>query len=334
MVISYSCQATREKREKNRKKQANWGKEQLQLIKKLQRNLILNQHKTNYLLILMKIRVRIKQTKYSRGIWGVIVIACLLVGCKSSTGVTSSTTAIMKTEEALFTSVLNRSFSFDTFSARFHLDFSGMQQELGSKVQLKMICDDRMQISIQPFLGIEMFRIEISNDSIKMLDKMNKRFMVDSYQQLKKEMGIDFNYQNLQALITNQLFIPGENRISTNHFRRFRVTNANNLAEFQLKDRNESFYTFTADGDERLLSTVIEYGNQIFSWHYSQFQTLNNQAFPLKMVARLSSVNQTQGTATLTFSTPEINHPVTMDFNIPSGYNRVTLEQMINSIKK
>ena len=267
-------------------------------------------------------------------LFGSIVFACLLAGCKSSTGITSSGAEIMKTEEAFFASVIDRSFHFDTFSARLNLDFSGMNQELSSKAQLKMIHDDRLQISIQPFLGVEMFRIEISNDSIKILDRMYKRFMADSYQHLKREMEIDLNFQNLQALLTNQLFVPGENRISSRHFRRFRIIKGSRSAELQLKDSNDSYYTFTADGDERLLSTKIEHGNQILAWDYSQFQKIDNQEFPMKITTRLSAIDQTQGTATLTFSSPEINRPVSMDFNIPSGYSRVTLEQMINLIRK
>ena len=258
----------------------------------------------------------------------------LLSGCKSPTNLTSSATEIMKTEEAFFASMLARSFRYDTFSARLSLEFSGMQQEFSSRVHMKMIRDERMQFSVQPFPGIEMVRVEISNDSIKMLDRINRRFIADSYQRLKKEMGVDFNFQNLQALFTNQLFVPGVNAISTRHFRQFSITKNNRLAEFQLKDRSESTYTFTADVDEKLLSAKIENENQKLSWDYSQFQTVGSQLFPMKMNARLTTDDQIQGTATITFSTPEINRTISMDFNIPSGYKRVTLEQMINSIVK
>ena len=263
--------------------------------------------------------------------------ACwLLVGCKSSTGMTASTTEIMKTEEAFFVSVLDRSFRFDTFSARLNLDFSGMQYEFSSKVQLKMIRNDRMQISIQPFLGIEAFRIEIADDSIKILDRMKKRFVADSYQHLKREMDIDFNFHNLQALFTNQIFIPGQSQLSTKQFRQFRITKSPRSAEFQHKDRSATLYTFVADGDEKLLSTQIanEAQNRQLTWDYSQFQAIDNQAFPMKMAAQLTSGDQIQGTTTLIFSTPVINSPLTLDFVIPSGYNRVTLNQIIQSLVK
>jgi len=263
------------------------------------------------------------------------MLACLLAGCKSRIATTSNA-GIMKTEEVFFASVLDRAFRFNTFSARFNLDFSGMQQEFSSKAQLKLIRNDRLQLSIQPLLGIEMFRIEISTDSIKILDKMNKRYVADDYIHLKEAMDIDFNFQNLQALIMNQLFVPGENQVSPQHYRQFRITKGDRSAEIQLKDRNNSYFTFLADGNERLLSTTIEnkQHEQMLTWDYSQFQTVSGQTFPMKMNVRLLSEGLTQGSTTLTFSEPDINHPITLDFKIPTGFSKVTLEQIINSFRQ
>ena len=265
---------------------------------------------------------------------GCLLAGWLLVGCKSSIGTTTSGASITKTEESFFTSVLDHAFRFNTFSARMNLDFSSAQQEFSSRVQVKMIYNDRIQLSV-PLFGFEMFRIELSNDSIKILDRMNKRFVADNYHQLKNEMGIDVNFQNLQALLTNRIFIPGENSISANHYRWFRIIKKSaQTAEFQLEGKSGTTYTFIADGDERLLSTRIENDleNQKLTWDYNNFQTVNNQLFPMQMTARLTSGVQALGTTTLTFAPPEINNPLTFDFTVPSGYKRVGLEQLIQSL--
>ena len=290
----------------------------------------MKQLKTNCLVILMRIQVTIN-SGWKTGVG--IIFAVLLVGCKSTLNTTSSSTAITKTEEAFFTSVLDNALRFNTLSARLNLDFSGSQQEFSSRVQVKMRYNDRIQLSIQPLLGIEVLRIELSNDSIKILDRLNKRYVSDNYNKLKNELAIDFNFQNLQALLTNRIFIPGESRVSKNHYRQFRVRKNNNTAEFQWKDSNGAFLTFLADGEEKLLSTKIEHENQKLTFEYSRFQTVNNQLFPLRMTALLTSGDDIQGTAILAFSTPEINSPLTFDFSIPSGFSRVALEQLINSFQ-
>jgi len=268
-------------------------------------------------------------------VWIAVGLVGMLIGCKSSIGTTTSGAAITKADEVFFASVLDRSFRFNTFAARMNLDFSSQQQEFSSRVQVKIIRDDRIQLSIQPVLGIELYRIELSKDSIKMFDRLNKRYVADNYQQLRREMNVDFNFQNLQALLTNRMFIPGENQLTTNHFRQFRVRKNNSTAEFQWMDRNKTAYTFIADSEEKLLTTKIENEpqKQFLTWEYTRFQTVNNQLFPLRMTARLTSDNQLQGSAVLTFSTPEINSPLALDFTIPSGYNRVSLEQIIHSLR-
>jgi len=264
-----------------------------------------------------------------------LLVGYLFVGCKSSVGTSSSVAAITKTNESFFASVLDHSLRYNTFSARMNLDFSGSQQEFSSRVQVKMIYNERIQLSIQPFLGIEMFRIELSNDSIKILDRMNKRYVTDNYHPLKNEYDVDVNFQNVQALLTNRIFIPGESSVSVQQYHQFRVSKkSNHQAELQWKGKNGTFYTFVADSEEKLLSTRIENDpqKQQLTWEYSNFQTINNQLFPTKMTARLMSGDQVQGTSTLSFSTPEINRPVSLDFTVPSGYSRVRLEQIIDSL--
>lgn len=277
--------------------------------------------------------------KRNNDIWKVVCavcLVCILAACKSSKETTTSGLAIMKTEEAFFSSMLDHTLHFQTFSARIKLDYLGIDKELSARMQLKMIRNDRLQLSIQPFLGIEMFRVEISTDSIKMIDRINKRYIADRYDNLKDELNVDFNYHTLQALFTNQLFVPGEDRISTLHFRRFRMTQNDAQATLKLKDRNGLNYVFTADGEEKLLSTVIENKreNQLLTWDYQQFQNTNAQRFPMKMTARITVGEKTRGTATLTFSSLEINQPLKTDFNIPSGYKKVTLEQLIKSLEQ
>ena len=259
-----------------------------------------------------------------------------LAACKSPTSTISSTAGIMKTEEAFFNSVLNNTFQFNTLSARMKIEFSGQGKDISSRAQLKMIYDDRLQISVQPFLGIEMFRIELTNDSVKILDRMNKQYMVDSYDNINGTTKIDFNFHNLQALFTNQIFVPGENKISTNHFRRFRMTKNDNQALLKLKDSNGLFYTFTADGDEKLLSVNIENEStsHAINWNYNSFQTIGNQLFPMNMIILLKSDDSTQGTATLSFSSPEINSQLKTEFNIPSGFNKVTPAQILKLLEQ
>jgi hypothetical protein len=264
-----------------------------------------------------------------------ILAVCLFAACKTSAGGAGGSGAeLMKSEEAFFASVLDHTFRFNTLSAPVKIDIKGPQKEMRAKAQLKIICDDRIQLSVQPFLGIEVFRIELTNDSVKILDRMNKRYLAESYGEMKGKTDIDFNFHNLQSLFTNNIFIPGERRLSSKQLRRFRITKDSGAGNLKIKDQTGLFYTFTTGKEEELLSTSINdrHENHTLTWDYSDFQMIEKQRFPLRMKAGLTSDRKMQGTVTLTFSTPEIDRPLKTDFTIPSGYTRVTFSQIIKSL--
>jgi hypothetical protein len=287
----------------------------------------------------MKIQVRpnhnIWQTLFYKTIGGVLVL-CLFAACKSTAGTSGSDARIMKTEEAFFASVLDHTFRFETFSARLKLEFKSPEKEMSSRAQLKMICDDRIQLSLQPLLGIEMFRIELTTDSVKILDRMNKCFMTESYDNIKLKSTIDFNFNNLQALFANNLFMPGESDLSAGQFRRFRMTKDMHSVSLKIKDKTGMLYTFTADEDEKLQSTSIHDKSEkhALRWDYSDFRAIDNQRFPFRMEAELTSDDKKQGIVTLTFSLPEINSPLNTDFNIPAGYKQAPFSQIIKLLEK
>jgi hypothetical protein len=261
----------------------------------------------------------------------------MLAGCKTSTKVTAGSGAeIRKSEVAFFTSIVDHSFRFNTLSARIKLDFKNPQKEMSARAQLKMIYDDRMQISIQPFLGIEVFRIELTRDSIKILDRMSKYYLVENYKNLKNNTVFDFNFHNLQALFTNNLFIPGESGISPGQMRRFHITKDQHTANLKIKDAAGLFYTFTADGEEKLRSTSIRDKAEKYhlTWNYSDFQTVDKQRFPFKMKAGLIANRQTQGSLSFSFYDAVINNPLKTDFNIPAEYTRVTFSQILKLLDK
>jgi hypothetical protein len=279
----------------------------------------------------VKTNGNIRQALYHKTVCGVLAL-CLFAACKSSAGITAGSDAeIRKSEEAFLASVANRTFRFHTLSARIKIDFRDAQKEMSVKAQLKMIRNDRIQLSVQPFLGIEVFRAELTDDSIKILDRMNKRYLAESYEDMKGETNMDFNFYNLQSLFTNNIFIPGESRLSSGQLRRFRITSDKDAVHLKIKDEADILYTFTVDGDEKLLATLIDdrYENHSLTWKYSDFQTTGKQRFPYKMEAGLTSGRKTRGVVTLTFSAPEIDRPLNTDFTVPPGYRRVTFPQII-----
>lgn len=267
---------------------------------------------------------------------GFIVFIFSLSGCKSSKKVAVSERGSEKTQKEFFTQMQEQAFQFETLTARLNVDLDLPGNTMSSRVDLKMIKDSAFQLSVVPFLGIEVFRAEISVDSVKILDRMNKRYVAENYANLKGQTPIEFNFYNLQALLTNQLFLPGQKEIKPKQYSRFQLTQEGSAAEIQVKDAIGLLYTFMADGEEKILSTRVTDSSEHYAlqWNYLSFRQTEGQFFPMKMDIQLQKDGVSQGRIVLNFSRMQTNVPVKMDFSIPSKYTRITLAQIMKSLSK
>lgn len=280
-------------------------------------------------------RIQSKMTYIS----GNLLTACLLLllllaGCKSSQKTGTVEAGGTKAHNEFFASVQEQSFQFKTLSARLNVDLKMPGKELSSRVDLKMVKDSAFQLSVQPFLGIEVFRVELSIDSVKVVDRLNKRYVAESYAGLKGQTLIEFNFYNLQALFANHLFLPGEQAISPKQYNRFKLKQEGPLAEAKVKDVMGLLYTFMADGEDKLLSTLISASSDQYAlqWDYSDFRVTDKQLFPMLMDVRVLVKGASEGGAVLHFSRMQTNEPLNMEFAIPAKYNRITFAQILKGL--
>ena len=179
-------------------------------------------------------------------------IALSFTGCKSTKKVGTVEAGGAKAHNEFFALMQEQAFKYETLTARLNVDLNLPGNNMSSRVDLKMVKDSAFQLSVQPFLGIEVFRAEISVDSVKVIDRMNKRYVADNYANLKGQTPIEFNFYNLQALFTNHLFLPGQQGISPKQYSRFKLKQDGPTAEIQVKDVMGLLYTFMADGEDSL----------------------------------------------------------------------------------
>lgn len=257
-----------------------------------------------------------------------------LSGCKSSKKVGTVASGSTKAHNEFFQSMEEHAFKFNTMTARLNAELKGGKNNMSSRVDLKMVRDSAFQLSVQPFLGIELFRAEFTLDSIKVVDRMNKRYVAERYADLKGQTPIEFNFYNLQALFTNHIFLPGKQEIDPKQFKRFKLNQEGSTAEIKVKDTMGLLYTFFADGEEKLLSTYITDPTEKYAlqWDYADFRLAEGQPFPMLMDVQVLADGASQGGIAFRFSRIQTNVPLKLDFSIPSKYKRITFAQIIKSI--
>ena len=104
-----------------------------------------------------------------------IALLLLLNGCKSKNIPTGGEIANTKELNEFVASMQSQEVKFNTLSAKLNVNLQLPDKEMSSRVEMKLVKDSALQLSIQPILGIEVFRIELNKDSVKVMDRINKK---------------------------------------------------------------------------------------------------------------------------------------------------------------
>ncbi|RYY31568.1 MAG: DUF4292 domain-containing protein, partial [Chitinophagaceae bacterium] len=98
---------------------------------------------------------------------------------------------------------------FNTFSAKVKVAFEGKDGKKSDfNANIRLYKDSALWISINALLGIEAFRVLITPDSVKVLNKVDKIIQLRSVSYLKEVARIPFTFNDLQdLLIGNPIYL-------------------------------------------------------------------------------------------------------------------------------
>ncbi|HHW80759.1 MAG TPA: DUF4292 domain-containing protein [Bacteroidales bacterium] len=236
-----------------------------------------------------------------------------------------------KTNSNLFEDILENEVRYSTFSSKLNMSFSTGRKVLNSRATLRIVRNEAIQLSIQPIFGIEMFRLYIQPDCIIILDRMNKRYVQETYDDLNKEYPIGFNFYTLQSLFTNALFIPEQSNVLIDDYRKFRYVQSSNNYRLSGRDRiSDIDYSFFVNGNDQITLTQMYMPAKKYSmeWSYDEFSLVEKLFFPLEMKVSASSEKINLNTS-ISLSSINFDESLTLDSSIPSSYTKVELKEVI-----
>lgn len=267
-----------------------------------------------------------------------ILIICLLsavafTGCKPKQKIVYSTSPVEdKAHNELFNDIISSEFPYRTFSAKLNMGMTSGTKSFSSRANIRIIKDEALQISIQPLFGVEMFRIYMNPDTVFLLDRMNKRYVLESITTLKELYPVGFDYYTMQSLFTNALFVSGKEKIDPADYRSFSYNRASDQNYHITAQDAESGidYSFTVNGDDRITFTHLMQPQKKYymQWGYHNFAVLNNTIFPHKMDVTLSSASR-KIDAELVFSDVATGDPILLTLNVPSGYTKTSVDEIL-----
>jgi hypothetical protein len=228
---------------------------------------------------------------------GVLCLALLLTGCSSSkhatqsqaaaealTSASTQETAAEAVRHTLVTDWATRAQNCEAVTAKVNLTLklTGKSPvKLGGTLRIRR--DQVIQLSVTYLLGIEVGRMEISPDGLMVIDRVNKRYVDVPFSELTAMSHADLNYQTLQALFLNELFLPGQTAVTASDASAFTVTVDGDEATLKVKNNHQFDYQFRAAvAQEQLQQTRIGLtgSDYALNWDYSDFRTLQSRPFP------------------------------------------------------
>lgn len=252
--------------------------------------------------------------------------------CKSKkVSVRSNSPVEAKANGGLFADMLANEIEFTTFTSKLNLRVKTGTRSISSKANLKIINGQMLQMSIQPLFGVEMFRLFVDNDTLVLLDRMNKRYVQEALPDLKKRYPVGFDYETVQSLLTNKLFLAEKKEVTPSDYRNFSYSNASDNYYLSAKDNSSDIeYSFTVNGSDKITFSHLldpESSNSL-RWSYSNFILLDSLIFPYQMDVSAVTPKRKLDVG-ITFSDIVLDEPMELSINIPSGYTKVTISDIL-----
>lgn len=212
----------------------------------------------------------------------------------------------------------NNYINFRTFSAKIKVeieDAKGKQPDLTAT--LRMIKDSAIWLSLTgSFLGVEVYRVHITPDSVILMNKLDKEVQYRSLDYLQDVTQIPFDFKTIQDMfIGNPVFFNPANVI-------FKKREELVLAS-SIGDQFKNLLTLAAGNNlvvHSKLDDVDIYRNRTASVSYDDYESIDGKNFSTRRQIIISEKNKLD--IHLNFKQVEFNKELSVAFVVPKNYKK------------
>jgi hypothetical protein len=232
----------------------------------------------------------------------------------------------------LFEKLKQNEFKFNWFTAKISVNYTNKGESNSFDGQIRILRDSVIWLSFTPLLGIEVFRVIITNDSVKFINRINNTYFIGDYNYVNKFLNTNIDYDVLQSfMIGNDLSfyengkfrasLDGDQyKLSTAERKKLKKFVRNSQDQLKVLIQNiwidpESFKITRADVKE------IRKQNLRLEANYSVFEKVDNQFFPKRVNFDIYAEKNIH--VSVEFTRININTPQLFPFRIPPSYKQV-----------
>ncbi len=211
-------------------------------------------------------------------------------------------------------SKLNK-IDYKTFSGKAEVDYAQNNKSNSFDAKINMFKDSLIWLSVIGPLGIEVGRGIITKDSVKIINKFNREYIPRSISYLKDQLGLPFNFSDLQDLIVgNTVLIEKDGSSYTRQGNELAISSKGasfkNLLTVFLPNYLPSVSQLEDVDTDRKITATLKYDN---------YKTLDNRYFS---TLRNILVNyKTKIDIRLNFKSFGFNSEISTPFSVPESYS-------------
>ena len=214
----------------------------------------------------------------------------------------------------------------------FNLKSGSKDITVDGKISMKK--DEVIRIQLSPMGLVEVGRMEFTPDSVLIMDRIHKEFVKVGYNDVNflKNNGINFN--SLQALFWNQLFVPGTSKMQEQEMKMFEADGGSISI-----DNGKIKYTWDTDLTTALINnaTAIYEGNNgksMLIWQYGKYKQFMSSLFPTEHIVKFTISGGKNMTVTINMKGLKNDDGWDVVTKVPKKYKPVKFQDVINQIMK
>ena len=242
----------------------------------------------------------------------VVVVTLLLASCGSNRWMERSPRVGGLSGKAYTEKVIELSPNWECVTGKVALALDmGAKGTTKVNATLRMKRGEVIQFSVAPLLGIEVVRMEISPQGILVLDRLNKRYVQASFEQVN-------NWARTDDASLFRISVEGDNAL------------------LEAKSSKVLTYSFCTSADSGLLQESrigVKGTGYTLNWKYDDFQRLDARPFPQHMGLTIGGVKP-EVALDMKLSRLSVDNGWESHTNIPSRYKKIEVEELVKMLLK
>lgn len=250
----------------------------------------------------------------------------LIISCKSSKVLTGDYPSLQPSE------VINNHqqsiVNYDNLSITFSANITTINNEQSAKCYVRLKQDSALWMSMR-MMGFEGIRIYCTQDSLYMVDRINKVYIMEGYTTFESELGIPINLSSLQATFTQNAVIPINPQTKElkpkNDNRGYGLTRKKKARD-KYNDFSETYIFSPVDFKLLQQSIYCLLNGNVMDITYDESEDFNSVPYPSNIHVKIKSRNPLD--IDLKVKSVKAGNKTKMPFKISDKYNRIGISDL------